>query len=158
MTTAPTLDLHIGRPPAPSAPIVESPAPSSQPPAPAVATIGLPTPAVPLTQMRARAHRFVQVLVEIIDGDRPAIQLLRMSTEAVYNDVIDRLESLAGLSARGARLGPLSTQVGSVHVEQPRDDCAEISARIVQRGRSRALALRLDRSDGRWVCSAIRWG
>lgn len=159
MSMTPTIELHIERPPAPPGLAAGALAAAPRPPAvPDIAPITAPTPTAPPTQMRARARRFVQALVEIIDGDRPSIQLLRMSTEAVYDDLVDRLDSLASLSARGARVGPLSTQVASVHVEQPDRGSAEVSARIVQGGRSRALALRLDRLEGRWLCSAIRWG
>ena len=110
------------------------------------------------SQLEARSRRLVQALVEIVDGDRPVGQILRMATDVVYDDLVARLASLGAATARGARVGPLSTRVASVHVEQPRRDCAEVSARIVQGSRSRALALRLDLVDGRWLCSALRWG
>lgn len=117
-----------------------------------------PRPAPRHTQLEARARRLVQALVEIVDGDRPVTQLLRMATRNVYDDLVARLTSLGAATARGSRVGPLSTRVASVHVGQPRSDCAEISARIVQGNRSRALALRLELIDGRWMCSALRWG
>lgn len=156
MSTTPTLELHIERPPAP--PDHATATFTDPPTTPATPPITTSASTLPATQMRARARRFVQALVEIVDGDRPAVQLMQMSTETVYDDLIDRLESLASLSARGTRVGPLATQVASVHVEQPDRTGAEVSARIVQGDRSRALALRLDLFEGRWRCSAIRWG
>ncbi|UYM04051.1 Rv3235 family protein [Solicola gregarius] len=156
-TTA--IELRVQRPPAPPrtppAPVLPRlTSPGAGPRRPATR----PTAGRPHTQMEARSRRIVQALVEIIDGARPASQMLRLATESVYGDLVDRLESLGGASAHGAPAGPLSTRVASVHVEQPADACAEISARIVQGNRSRALALRLDRVDGRWMCSAMNWG
>ena len=156
MTTTSTIDLQIERPPAP--PVSATDWPTAAPPIDAPSIAPLKAPSAPPTQLRTRARRYVQALVEVVDGDRPAIQLLRMSTDAVYDDLVDRLDSLAGLSARGTSVGPLSTRVASVHVKQPDADVAEVSARTVQGGRSRALALRLEQRDGRWLCSAIRWG
>ncbi|MDN5854231.1 MAG: Rv3235 family protein [Actinomycetia bacterium] len=162
MTTAPTIELRVERPPGPPDLTAADGLPDGvtalEPASSPFGQILAPASPMAPTQMRARARRFVQALVEIVDGDRPAIQLLRMSTEAVYDDLVDRLDSLACLSTRGAHPCPLSTQVASVHVNQPGLDYAEVSARIVQGGRSRALALRLDLLEGRWVCSAIRWG
>lgn len=154
-----TIELRVQRPPAPP----------RTPPAPTLPRLTSPGPGQsrPLahprsrrghTQMEARSRRIVHALVEIIDGARPATQMLRMATEPVYDDLVARLESLGGASTRGAPVAPLSTRVASVHVEQPAASCAEISARIVQGSRSRALALRLDLIDGRWMCSAMNWG
>jgi len=161
VTTTATIELRIERAPGPpdlgataaasegDAALGRTPSPFGQVRAPAS-----PAP----TQMRARARRFVQVLVEVVDGDRAATQLLPMTTDAIYDDVLTRLDSLAALAGRNARPCPMSTRVASVHVNQPDHDHAEISARIVQGGRSRALALRLDLLGGRWRCTAIRWG
>ncbi len=162
MTAAPTIELRVERPPGPpdltGANGSTSAVSRLEPTTPSFAEIIAGTsPAAP-TQMRARARRLVQALVEIVDGDRPVTQLVRMCTDTVYDDLVDRLESLGGVSTRSAQTCPLSTQVASVHVHQPGQDYAEVSARIVQGGRSRAVALRLDLHGDRWVCSAIRWG
>lgn len=156
--STPTIPLRVQRPPA-------APRPTAPPELPRLVSPGAPQPRAathsrdrPHTQMEARSRRIVQAIVEIIDGARPATQLMRMVTESVYDDLVARLESLGRAATRTAPVGPLSTRVASVHVEQPAAACAEISARIVQGGRSRALALRLDLVDGRWLCSAMRWG
>ena len=158
MTTTSAIDLHVERPVCPPDLDPVAPNPIATPTSPPLGPLVTPTSRAPQTQMRARARRLVQALVEVIDGDRPAIQLLRMATDTVYDDIVSRLDSLARLSTRSAQGGAPSTQVASVHVEQPQHDCAEISARIVQGSRSRAIALRLDLVEDRWVCSAILWG
>ncbi|KAA1422464.1 hypothetical protein FE697_015080 [Mumia zhuanghuii] len=56
---------------------------------------------------------------------------------------------------------PAAGRVASVHVCRPRDDVAEVSARVVREGRSRAVAARLehdtDRRDPTWICTALVW-
>lgn len=163
MTVAATsVELSVEAPPAPPGEILFGP-PYPRRRENARVAAGVRSPRAPgprprHTQLEARARRLVQALVEIVDGDRPVTQLLRMATRSVYDDLVARLTSLGAATSRGTRVGPLSTRVASVHVGQPRRDCAEISARIVQGNRSRALALRLELIDGRWVCSALRWG
>lgn len=156
-----TVELSIEAPPVPpgEVPDPHRPRRRAHPRIP----VGTPSPPAPVrrrrhTQLEVRARRLVQALVEIVDGDRPVAQLVRMSTGAVYDELVDRLASLGAATSQGRRVGPLSTRVASVHVEQPDRGCAEVSARIVQGNRSRALALRLDLVDGRWLCSALRWG
>ena len=48
--------------------------------------------------------------------------------------------------------------VRSVHVTEPRDGVAEISAHLCIDGRGVAVALRAEGRDGRWVCTAIDLG
>lgn len=160
--TATTVELSVEAAPAPpSALQVGLPQPPRRRAAVRSAPLADQPPTGPRrqhSQLEVRSRRFVQALVEIIDGDRPAAQLVRMATDSVYDELVARLASLGAATSRGARVGPLSTRVASVHVEQPQRGGAEVSARIVQGGRSRALALRLDLVDGRWLCSALRWG
>lgn len=157
--TAPTLDLHIRPTPTPPAgtTLLVRPTPLTASPA-SRRDAELAGPRRVANQMQTRARRFVQAIVEIIDGDRPVIQLLRMSTQSVYDDLVARLTSLRCASAGGAPAEALSTRVASVHVAQPQQDSAEISARLIQGTRSRALAVRLDLADGHWRCSAMLWG
>lgn len=45
-----------------------------------------------------------------------------------------------------------------MHVCEPGDGIAEISAVVLLEGRVRALALRLEGTDGRWVVSDVLFG
>lgn len=161
MTTS-TVDLRVEPAPRPPNTIVLAPPPPQRRATPP-RTTAADGPSEPQrvrrhNQLEMRAFRLVQALVEIIDGDRPVTQLVKLSTSAVYQDLVGRLSALSGATAGGTVAEPLSTRVASVHVEQPAPTSAEISARIVQGDRSRALALRIDQTGGRWICSAIRWG
>lgn len=113
--------------------------------------------ALPLQQ---RAAHFMQVLVEVLAGERSSRQLGGWMSGAVFEQLQRRL--LAGSrSPAHLRVSP-GTKIGSVHISMITDDVAEIAARMVQGGRSRALAVRLElQSDLRdvrqWRCTALTW-
>ena len=105
-------------------------------------------------------HRYVQAAVEIVGGDRPASQLLRWTSGAVYADLHRRalLVARAGGHQPGVRrVQPVRPHVESVHTCFVSANVAEASARIRYGGRSRALALRFERRRDRWVCSAMEF-
>src|SRR5688500_5319465 len=85
-----------------------------------------PTPRAALPEPRTWAGRFVQAVIEVLAGDRPASQLVRWTTTEVYDDVACRITS-------GARPGsptPARAVVRSVHVAEPADGVAEVSALV----------------------------
>lgn len=111
-------------------------------------------------RLESWAHRFVQASVEIVGGDRPASQLLRWTTGSVYADLRRRavLVARAGGHEPGVgRVQPVTPQVVSVHTSFLSPTVAEASARIRYGARSRALALRFERRQDRWVCSAMEF-
>ena len=98
-------------------------------------------------------RRYVQVLLEVLAGQRPTTQLLRWSSTEVYSTLSKR----AALSARMRRgSGPARPPaVLSVRTCVPRDGIAETSAVVVDSGRVRAIALRMEGWDGRWRVTAL---
>ena len=113
-----------------------------------------PTPRAALPEPRTWAGRFVQAVIEVLAGDRPASQLVRWTTTEVYDDVACRITS----GARPGAPSPARAVVRSVHVAEPADGVAEVSA-LVRRGvRCTAVALRLEGMDGRWQCTALELG
>jgi hypothetical protein len=113
-----------------------------------------PTPRAALPEPRTWAGRFVQAVIEVLAGDRPASQLVRWTTTEVYDDVACRITS-------GARPGcptPARAVVRSVHVAEPADGVAEVSALVRHGLRCTAVALRLEGMDGRWQCTALELG
>ncbi|PPK97827.1 hypothetical protein CLV92_103362 [Kineococcus xinjiangensis] len=98
-------------------------------------------------------RRYVQVLLEVLAGQRPTTQLLRWSSTDVYAS----LQKRAALSARlrrGARPAR-PPAVLSVRACSPRDGVTEVAAVVVDSGRVRAFALRLEGWDGRWRVTAL---
>ena len=113
-----------------------------------------PTPTAALPEPRSWAGRFVQAVVEVMAGDRPASQLVRWTTLEVYDDVACRV------TPRGRPGSPVPPRsvVRSVHVTEPADGVAEVAA-LVRRGlRCTAVALRFEGMDGRWQCTALELG
>jgi uncharacterized protein DUF6459 len=105
-------------------------------------------------------HRYVQAAVEIVGGDRPASQLLRWTSAAVYADLQRRalLVARAGGHEPGVRrVQPVRPHVESVHTSFVSATVVEASARVRYGDRSRALALRFEQRRDRWVCSAMEF-
>jgi len=108
------------------------------------------------TQLLPRTHRFVQAVVEIVEGDRSPTQLLRWTSPRVYENVLRR----ARWRSRRPRSGPAGARarVVSVKVCRPADGVAEVAARVQHGARSHALAARLELIQDRWICTALEWG
>ena len=125
-----------------------------------------PPPALVAVETRAGrgadewARRFAQAVVEIVGGDRPVSQLLRWTDRAVYADLHRRalLVARAGGHTPGqARVQPTTPRVLSVHTSFVDDEVVEASAHVRYGERSRAVATRFERRDGRWLCTALEF-
>lgn len=159
MKTATALSVPVIRP---SFTGVVEPAPGQIPlPFPGMTPV-LPVPVErgDARPLRARSARFMQALVEVLSGERPIRQMGPWMAPDVYEQLSSRLAAHARAprrpaTARGAR-------IVSVHVAMVHDEAAEIAGRMVHRGRSRALAVRLElqtthRGDRVWKCTALTW-
>lgn len=103
------------------------------------------------------AARFAQALVEVLGGDRPVAQLLKVTSPQVYDELTRRTRILA--RARGVSPKPVSRlQVRTVRICRPCDQVAELCVHVRHGQRSRALAARLETRDGRWQCTAVQFG
>ncbi|MBC7594135.1 MAG: hypothetical protein H7288_09385 [Kineosporiaceae bacterium] len=110
--------------------------------------------------LQERAAHFMQVLVEVLTGERPVRQLGVWMSPDVYEQLQLRLAAHARAPQRlhinaGSR-------IVSVHVSMVTETTAEIAARMAQGGRSRALAVRLElqsnsRGVRQWRCTALTW-
>ncbi|RZS90128.1 hypothetical protein EV189_1911 [Motilibacter rhizosphaerae] len=105
-----------------------------------------------LPDARAWATRLVQALLEVESGARPTSQLARWLREDVLLDVRRRRATSPPAARAGVR--PLPGRLVRVHVGEPDDGVAEVAAVVAVHGRVRALALRLEGLDGRWVCTS----
>lgn len=113
--------------------------------------------AAPDEPLIKQASRFVQVVVDIVAGDRPCSQAIGMADADVYS----LLSHHAVAAARLRRTKPARRRrprVVSVRVVCQRPGVAEVSARVSHGERSRALAARLENRRGRWICTALEIG
>lgn len=110
--------------------------------------------------LRRRASHFMQALVEVLSGERAARQMAPWMAPDVYEQLHARLSARARAPRRsGTGSG---ARIVSVHVAMVNDETAEVAGRMVHRGRSRAVAVRLElqtshRGDRAWRCTALVW-
>lgn len=128
---------------------------------------GLPAipqiPAITMTSPAKRgdvspwAARLAQAVLEVEAAERPVTQLGQWVLPAIYRR-LDRRQQLRArqLDPRAPR-SRCPEQVRSVHVCHPTPDIAEVSVVTAGSDRSRAMALRLERRKGRWMCTALDW-
>ncbi len=100
-------------------------------------------------------RRLVQVVVEVMCGQRPPAQLVRWTSQEVYDEVISQTLPAPRPGAPVARRRP---RVSSVRVCEPVDGVAELSAVVHGQYRVQALAVRLEGRDGRWRATALATG
>ncbi len=114
-----------------------------------------PTRSSLLPEPTAFVAHLAQAVVEVVSGQRSAPQLIRHTAPTVYS-VIARQARVAG---RRRLPGPRRPAVvRRVRVCEPADGIVEACAVVVSHGRVRALALRLEGLDGRWLVTALTIG
>ena len=105
----------------------------------------LPPPAV--------AGRSVLLLaLEVLVGRRPVGQLRAVTTPGLFAALS------GGRRPAWCAGGTAPLVLGRVHVCEPVDGVAEISAVAHRSGRAHAVAARLEGIDGRWRCTALQIG
>lgn len=113
-----------------------------------------PTARQHLPRPEAFAAGLGQALVEVMWGARPPSQVVRWTSDDVQAVVARR--SLVA-TRRGLRSGRPPV-VRRVRVCEPADGIAEVSLVVIAGGRVRAIALRLEGLDGRWVVTELLVG
>ncbi|WP_347350251.1 Rv3235 family protein [Intrasporangium sp.] len=99
--------------------------------------------------------KMAQAIIEVIAAQRPAPQLIRHTSPEVYAGLARR----ALVAARRQPTGPRrSAMVRRVRLCEPADGIVEACAVVVAHGRVRALALRLEGLDGRWLVTQLTVG
>lgn len=112
--------------------------------------------AVALPEPQAWVETFVRVACEVGAGRRPPAQLQRWTTGDVFA-TLARRHALAARAPQQANRGT-ATVVRSVRCCAVEEWVREASAVVVDRGRVRAVALRLEAVGGRWRVTALEIG
>ena len=117
------------------------------------ATRDLPDPA-------ATCAALVQAVVEVLAGTRPAGQLVRWLSADVYTGLQRRAALAARVQRRTERPQRQARRpvVRRVRMCTPADGVVEASAVVLDRGRVRAVAVRIEGLDGRWRATALEVG
>ncbi len=117
-----------------------------------------------LPEPRSHARKLVQALMEMSSGVRPLGQLVPWLHETLYFELADRYGTVRAANRHAAlyrsrsgsskpRSDQIRTRVASVHTCEPADGIVEVSAVVHDRGRSYAVALRMEGLDGSWRCT-----
>lgn len=111
------------------------------------------TPEADLPEPRRWAARLAQAVLETLAGQRPVQQLSRWTDEPVFVALSRRANLRA--ARRRPRTPAHRVTVRSVRASRPAPNAVEACV-VVQTGpRARAVALRLEGLDGRWLCTAL---
>jgi hypothetical protein len=105
-----------------------------------------------LPDPRDAGRRLITCTLEALAGRRPIIQLQPMTTMGVFTALS------GGRRPRWCAEGTSPLLIGQVHVCEPVDGVAEVSAVARRNGRAHAVAARLEGIDGRWRCTALQIG
>lgn len=115
---------------------------------------------------RREVHRwalaFGQASVEAVLGDRPVSQLLRWTTPAVHRELAYRARVVAQATLRqagghGQRRPAVRPQVRQARICFVDAGVAEVALTVQYGARVRALAARVELTDGRWLCSVLEF-
>lgn len=104
--------------------------------------------------------RFMQALTEVLSGERPDRQIAPWMTPEVHAMLASRLVARARVARR--RGVSSAARLVSLHVAMVDEGAMEVAGRMVHRGRSRAIAVRLElhtnhRGRTQWTCTALEW-
>lgn len=100
----------------------------------------------------AAGRRLITLTLEAFGGRRPMSQLQPLTSAGVFSALS------AGRRPGWCASGTAPLFIGRVHVCEPVDGVAEISAVARRGGRAHAVAARLEGVDGRWRCTALQIG
>jgi hypothetical protein len=105
-----------------------------------------------LPDPRQSGRRLLTMTLEALAGRRPLAQLQPLTSLGVYTALT------RGHRPRWCAQSTAPLLVGPVHVCEPVDGVAEITAVARRAGRAHAVAARLEGIDGRWRATALQIG
>lgn len=115
-----------------------------------------PTPASSLPDPERTVAALASSIIEVLSGERPAPQLIRHTTPPVYTALARRalVATRRGLASKGRR----GATTRRVQLCEPAEGVIEAAAVVVAGARVRAVALRLEGLDGRWMITRMAVG
>ncbi len=106
------------------------------------------------------SRQYAQAAVEIVGGDRPVSQLARWTSTSVHEDLCRRAQLVAragGHRPGQRRVQPVRPRVLSVRTCFLSPAVVEAGVHVRYGERSRALAIRFERRQERWLCTALEF-
>jgi hypothetical protein len=105
----------------------------------------IPTSATELPELHAWTMKFIVSVVEIWAGRRQPAQLISWCHRVIYMELLRT-------SGSPNEIG----KIKSIHQSEPLDGICESTALIRYGDRLRAVVIRFEGVDGRWLCTALK--
>lgn len=103
-----------------------------------------PTSTRDLPDIKVWVSTFLVSLIEIWSGRRQPAQLITRCHRVIFHSIMKS----AGMCKEIPRLR-------NIHIQEPLDGLCEVTATLRFNGRLRALVLRIEGVDGRWLCTVL---
>jgi hypothetical protein len=103
-----------------------------------------PTSALNLPELKAWTERFVHSIVEIWAGRRSPRQVESLCHHRIYSELVRQSGTLKGVG-----------HVRKIHIQEPLDGICEATITIRYENRLRAMLVRFEGIDKRWLCTAL---
>lgn len=105
----------------------------------------VPTSASELPELHAWTMKFIVSVVEVWAGRRQPAQLIRWCHRVIYMELLKN-------SGTQKEIG----KIKSVHQSEPLDGICESTVLVRYGDRLRAVVIRFEGVDGRWLCTALK--
>ena len=105
----------------------------------------IPTSASSLPELQAWTMKFIVSVVEVWAGRRQPAQLIRWFHRVIYMELLRK-------SGSQKEIG----KIKSIHQSEPLDGICESTVLIRYGERLRAVVIRFEGVDGRWLCTALQ--
>ncbi|CAN2209960.1 hypothetical protein MCETARE7_00967 [Candidatus Nanopelagicaceae bacterium] len=105
----------------------------------------IPSSAMDLPDLHQWTMKFIVSILEIWAGRRQPAQLIRSCHRVIYMELLCKTGSQSEIG-----------RIRSIHQSEPLDGICESTVTVRFGNRLRAIVIRFEGVDGRWLCTALR--
>jgi hypothetical protein len=105
----------------------------------------VPTSASELPELHAWTMKFAVSVVEIWAGRRQPAQLIHWCHRVIYMDLLRKVGTQKEIG-----------RIRTIHQSEPLDGICESTVTVRYGNRLRAMVIRFEGQDGKWLCTALR--
>lgn len=103
-----------------------------------------PTPSSELPDLRNWVAGVAVTAIEILSGKRQPAQLASRCHRVIYGELLRKVGTLSS-----------AARIKSIYLSQPLDGICEATVTVHEGDRLRAIVLRCEGVDGRWLCTTL---
>ncbi len=104
-----------------------------------------PTSASELPGIHRWISTYIMSVVEVLTGRRQPAQLIERTHRVIYQQLLKNIGTFKSVA-----------KIRTLHLTEPLDGVCEATITIAVDGRVRAIAMRCEGVNGRWLCTALR--